>query len=115
MRLPRMTMRRWMVVTASIALLCSATSRRPLDDTVSAAAGGLFAIGAMRHPLFFLAMAVSLCAVLSRTSSGGGVKDFLMGCYMLVWFWGAIAGMIMRRFRKSAGRRPVRPEAVAPK
>ena len=47
--------------------------------------------------------------------SGGGAKDFLMGCYMLGWLWGAIAGMIIRRFRKSAGRRPVRPEAVAPK
>jgi hypothetical protein len=109
MPLPRMTTRRWMIVVASIALLCSTTSRQPLDDTVSAAAGGLFAIGAMRHPWFFLAMAVSLCAVVSRTSSGGGANHFLMGCYLLVWLWGAIAGMIIRMVRKSAARYPWLP------
>jgi hypothetical protein len=97
---PRMTTRRWMTVTASTALLCSATSGWPPDTTVSAAAGGLFAFGAMHHPWFFLAMAASLWAILARRS-GGGVEDFLVGGYMLGWLWGAIAGMIIRRFRKS--------------
>jgi hypothetical protein len=69
----------------------------------------------MHHPWFFLAMTVSLWAILLQRGRSGGVEDFLMVCYMLGWLWGAIAGMITRRFRKSAGRRPVRPEAVAPK
>jgi hypothetical protein len=108
-----MTTRRWMTLAACIALLCAATSSWPLDRTVSAAAGGLLAFGAMHHPWSLLAMAASLWAIVPLTGGGGGAEDFLRGYYMLGWLWGAIAGMIIRRLRKSASRRPVSPEVIA--
>jgi len=66
---------------------------------VSAVVGGFFALGAMRHPWFFLAIVVSLWAVLPSVSDSSA-HDLFVGCYQGGWFLGAIAGKIIRRFRE---------------
>ncbi len=92
---PHMTIRRWMIITAFIALVCWAMSGEPLFVTVSATTGGLFGLGAIHHPWFFLAMAVSL-SLLLPSACGSAANDFLAGCCLIGWLLGAIASMIIR-------------------
>jgi hypothetical protein len=71
---------------------------------VSAAVAGLFALGAMRHPWFFLAVAVLLWLAMP-TVFDSSANDLFVGCYQLSWLLGAIAGKIIRSLRNRAGRR----------
>jgi hypothetical protein len=102
-----------MIATAFTALLCWATSNRPLYVSVSTAVGGAFALGAMHHPWLFLGLTISLLTLLPDVC-GSSANDYLAGCSVLGWLWGAIGGVIVRRSRGSAGRHPERHEPVAP-
>jgi hypothetical protein len=106
MRLPSMTTRRWMVVVAIIAVLYWGVFCEPFGGliTVSTAFGGLFALGAMRHPWLFLPLAVALRAVVPPIPNGSA-DSYFRGCYQFGWFLGASAGVIVRMVRRRADRR----------
>ena len=114
-KVPRMTIRRWMIITAIAAVLCWATLNAPLYGPVAVmtAFGGLFGLGAMRHPWLFLAFAISLRVCLP-TVYDSSAHDYFHGCYQIGWFMGAIAGMFVRMVRRRVGRRPEPVRSVAP-
>ena len=118
MGVPRMMIRRWMVATAFIAVACWATFTHPFDGGVALMAilGGLFALGAMRRPVLFLGVAISLRLVVLTLQLSGGHDDF-HNCYLLGSCLGATAGMIIRKAERSLGHRsrpPVgRTEVIA--
>jgi hypothetical protein len=107
-----MTTRQVMIATAlaavlfwvAIVLLCWVISTGPGFLAVSVAIGCLFALGAMRHPWIFLAIAVALW-VASPTVYDSSAHEFFQGCYQLGWLCGAAAGMISRMVRRTVGRR----------
>jgi hypothetical protein len=112
MRQHQMTTRQVMITTAlaavvfwvAIALLCWVLSTGPGFLVVSVAIGCLFAVGTIRHPWIFLAIAVALW-VASPTVYDSSAHDFFHGCYQLGWLWGAAVGMISRMIRRAVGRR----------
>jgi hypothetical protein len=116
MQLPRMTPWQVMIATAlgavlfwaTMALLCLVISTGPGFLAISAAIGGLFALGAMRHPWLFLAIAVAIWVATPRVFDSSA-HDFFQGCYRLGWLWGAIVGAIVRRSSNSVGRRHSSP------
>src|SRR5437868_1428446 len=64
---------------------------KPVWVAASAVVAGWFALGAMRHPWFFLAVVVLVWAILPRVSDSSA-HDLFVGCYQFGWFLGAIAG-----------------------
>src|SRR5437868_15320290 len=120
MRLPRVrfTVRGAMIAVAIAACLAIIHSQivlanQPISPAVSALVAGLFALGAMRYPWFFLAIAVLLWAALP-TVYDSSAHDLFVGCYQGGWCLGAIAGKIMRRCRDCGAAVPNAPEPVAP-
>lgn len=67
----------------------------PVYVPVSAVIASLFALGAMRHPWYFLAIAVLLTVALPGVSDSSA-HDLFVGCYQGGWSLGALAGWIFR-------------------
>ena len=83
----------------------------PISLAVSALVAGLFALGAMRHPCYFLAIAVLLWAALP-TVYDSSAHDLFVGCYQGGWCLGAITGKIMRRCEICGAVVPNAPEPM---
>jgi hypothetical protein len=79
--------------------------------TVSAVVAGVFALGAMRDPWFFLAVAVLTSFACPRVFDSSAHEMF-QASYQGGWLLGAIAGKVIRMVR--AGRADV-PEPVSSK
>jgi hypothetical protein len=98
---------RWLLVAAATVVVLATADwlivdchvSQPVYVTVSASVGGLFALGAMRDPWFFLAIAVALWVVLPAVSDCSA-HDMFVGCYQLGWAIGAIAGKLLRSLGK---------------
>ena len=115
MRTPRVWLSVRGVIVAVAIVTCLAITHsqildvsKPVWVAVSAAVGGLFALGAMRHPWFFLAIVVLLWAILPRIFDSSA-HDLFEGCYAFGWFLGAVAGKVIRGFRNRAGAVPDAP------
>jgi hypothetical protein len=112
-----MTIRRWIIATALIAVICWGTLSAPIDRgvVVIAILGGLFALGAMRHPLLFLGLAASLRLIMP-TVHDSGAFDHFHDCNLLGCFLGVIAGLSIRMVRKRWAAVPPpragRPEVI---
>jgi hypothetical protein len=80
---------------------------------VSSCVAGLFVLGAMRKPWFFLGIAVLLWAALP-TVFDSSANDLFVGSYSLGWLLGAFAGGIIRSVRRIVASRPLDPKPPEP-
>jgi hypothetical protein len=97
-----------MAIVVGLAIVHSQllTASAPIYVAVSAAVAGVFALGAMRRPIYFLAIAVLLWAVLPRVSDSSA-HELFGGCYTLGWTLGALAGTVIRTLRKAWAAPPI--------
>jgi hypothetical protein len=79
-----------------------------IDVAVSACVAGLFALGAMRQPLYLLAIAV-LLSIFLPTVHDSSADALFRGCYGGGWALGALAGKIIRCLSKNVAGQPDAP------
>jgi hypothetical protein len=106
MQIPRLRFSAsWVIVAVAIAALLVlaesliAHTRQEVYLPVSSIVAGVFALGAMRQPRFFLAIAVMVWVALPRTFDSSS-HDMFEGAYQLGWILGAIAGKVMRSIKR---------------
>lgn len=80
----------------------------PVYVAVSACVASVFALGAMRNPWYFLAIAVLLTVAVPSVSDSSA-HDLFVRSYQGGWFLGALAGWIFRRTTRFGGPNPRRP------
>ncbi len=121
MKLPRARfMIRRVIVAVALVICLAATDElilfasEPVYVAVSAVVAGLFGLGAMRHPWFFLAVVIVLRLGFPDVSDSSAHSMFV-GSYVLGWAFGAPAGWIIRSLADDGSALPADPAPSEPK